>query len=681
MRKNNLLASVTLFGELYNSNTYKSIPDILAELIKGAIISENIFSFNSTELKQLMTKVYGFEIPESVLRTVLKNKFKNEVKIEHKIYHFEQDIKVGFESFDKNVDSIIQQQNDIVENLYLYIQNKKSTELDTNEKSKIFKAFSNYLLDNDYSEEYADLISGFLVTNEKDVQFKETVNSTREGLILYQGINYTENITQLGHWNTELTIYLSTEHLFSCVGFNGVLYQEIFDDFFKLIREININDKKKAKSRKLVELRFLKESKDEVDYFFTSAESIKKGYKKLDPSKLAMVNILKGCDSPREIKSKQVKFYEDLKKKGIEFKSFDFDINESEYNVVDLSLVDELKEISEKKNRSFNEYYCLDTLRIFTKINSFRRGNNGLPFEKIRHIYITENGFAKYLAHNEKVKFGNYDIPFAKDIDFITSKFWFKLKKGFSNKNDLPKSFDVITKAKIIISSHINTSLTKEYNKIHSDFKSGKLTEEEASNLNMAYKNKPDTPEKVTPENMDSSLDFLFDEDIQGNILRERTRSEKLLTDTITEKEVLAERVKEFEDKEFKKSEIDRLKKLEVSKSSFAEKEWKQHREIKFSQLRYYLFVTLITIMPILLGLIFKLITPINNYIMTLGNNHWFVWGVLLILFLIEIQGRSYLFNKDKVKDGWDWLITLLSFKYYDYKSLKIIEIKSTYKN
>jgi hypothetical protein len=680
MRKNNLLASVALFGELYNSNTYKSIPEILAELIKGAIIAENLFSFNSTELKQLMNKVYGFEIPESVLRTVLRTKFKNIVKIEHKIYHFEQEIKEGFENFDENVNSIIERQTNILENLYSYIESKKSIILDSKEKVKVFRAFSNYLLDNDYSEEYSDLISAFIVTNEKDIYFKEILNSVREGLILYQGINYTDNISQLGHWNTELTIYLSTEHLFSCIGFNGVLYQEIFEDFFKLVLEINIKDKKKSKSRNLIQLRYLKETKDEVDYFFSSAESIKKGYKKLDPSKLAMVNILKNCDTPRDIKSKQIKFYEDLKKKGIEFKSFDFDIDESEYNVVDLSLVDELREVSEKKNRKFNENYCFDTLRIFTKINSFRRGNNGMPFEKIRHIYVTENGFAKYLAHNEKVKFGNYDIPFAKDIDFIISKFWFKLKKGFSNKNDLPKSFDVITKAKIIISSHINSSLTKEYDKLHSDFKNGKLTENEASNLNVAYKEKPDTPEKVTSENIDSSLDFLFDDDIQDNILRERTRNEKLLNDTIQEKEELSIKVKEFEDKEFQKSEVIKLQNFEKTKSDYAEKEWRQHRKCKFSELRYYLFVTLITIIPILLGLIFKIVKPINDYIKTFGDNQWYIWGVLLLLFLIETQGRSYIFDKVKVKNGWRWFKTLLSSNYSEYKNQKIIEFKSDYK-
>lgn len=676
MNKTNLLASVTLFGELYNSETYKSIPDILAELIRGAIISENTFSFNSTELKKIMNKVYGFEIPESVLRTVLKSKFKDIVKVEHKIYHFEQEVKAGFESFDKNVELIIGKQNEILNQLYSYIEEKQSIKLDDSDKNKLFNNFSNYLLDNDFSEKYSDLISGFLVSKENDKEFKLSLNSIREGLILYQGINYTDNITQLGHWNTELTIYLSTEHLFSCVGFNGLLYQEIFDDFFKLVLEINQTDKKK----KLIQLKYLKETKDEVDYFFSSAESIKKGYKKLDPTKIAMVNILKDCDSPRDIKSKQVKFYEDLKRKEIVFKSFEFDIEQSEYNVVDESLVEELKEISESKNRTFNENYCFETLRIFTKINSFRRGNNGMPFEKIRHIYITENGFAKYLAHNEKVKFGNYDIPFAKEIDFITSKFWFKLKKGFSNKNELPKSFDVITKAKIIISSHINSSLTLEYDKLHNDYKSGKITESEASSLNLAFREKPSSPEKITFENIDSSLDFLFDDNIQENILRERTKNEELLNNTIEEKKELEIRLKKFEQLEFEKKEKERIEVLEKAKEDFASNEWDNHRKLKSKEIKYFLTVTFVTILPIVLGLIFKIIKPINNYIESLGEYKYFVWGVLFLIFFIETFGRSYIFNKTKVKNGWLWLKTLSSGKYREYKEQKTKEYKQNYK-
>jgi hypothetical protein len=171
-----------------------------------------------------------------------------------------------------------------------------------------------------------------------------------------------------------------------------------------------------------------------------------------------------------------------------------------------------LKKVSADKQMPFNEEYCMICLRIFTIINTFRRGQNNVPFEKIQHIYITENSFAKYLGHNNSVKFGEHDIAFAKDIDFIISKFWFKLRKGFNDKSTLPKTFDFVTKAKIIIASHINNTVSENYEKLQTKFKKGELTEEQAVELSYAYKEKPNTPDLVTIDNIDDSFQFLSNE-------------------------------------------------------------------------------------------------------------------------------------------------------------------------
>jgi hypothetical protein len=145
-------------------------------------------------------------------------------------------------------------------------------------------------MDNGYSEKYSDFISAYVLTKEQDTNFRELLNSIKEGLILYQGINYTADINHLGSWNNDLTIYLGTEHLFSALGYNGILYKEIFDDFNKLVFEINSSHKNIK--RKKIELKYLEETKIEIDNFFQTAEFIKKGNKTLDPSKLAMLTIL-----------------------------------------------------------------------------------------------------------------------------------------------------------------------------------------------------------------------------------------------------------------------------------------------------------------------------------------------------------------------------------------------------
>ena len=70
MNEINLLASVALFSELYNSKKYSGVQDIIAEFIKGAIVSESKQIANSTEIKFLLDKVYEFKIPESVIATI-----------------------------------------------------------------------------------------------------------------------------------------------------------------------------------------------------------------------------------------------------------------------------------------------------------------------------------------------------------------------------------------------------------------------------------------------------------------------------------------------------------------------------------------------------------------------------------------------------------------------------------
>lgn len=690
MKNNNLLASVALFSELYNSDKFSSIPDILGEFIKGAVVFETNLNLNSTEIRELLRRTYGFDIPESVIRTTLKNSLKDIVSKGSDNYHFEISVVEDDKNFKSNVELINGKQDNILSELYKFIEIKKNTLLTEPEKANVFKNFSHFLMDNSYSDKYSELIGAFVVSKEADLTFKEELGAIKEGLILYQGINYSADINQLGSWKDELTIYLSTEHLFNCLGYNGLLYMEIFNDFLKLVNEINRSQINKN-AKKLIELKYFQETYDEIDHFFSSAESIKKGFKRLDSSKNAMVHILKGCDDVSDIKKKQVIFFLELKRKGITMQDYSFDIEKSQYNVVDGSLIENLKKISEEKQKPFDEEYCVTCLRIFTKVNTFRRGVNNGPFEKIKHIYITENNFAKYLGHNNKVKFGERDIAFAKDIDYVISKFWFKLRKGFNDKAALPITFDFVTKAKIIIASQINNAISTKYDLLQKKFKKGELTEELANELFYAYKEKPNTPELVTPENIDDSLLFLTNENFIEDFLREKTRKETEHKKILQEKELLEKELHIYKQKEL---EIERLRKeqededdykrqqAKIDKDSldYAQSQWDITKTRNYSDCKYLLFVFLLTSLPVFIGLILKLYSPLNQWLKTIGNYQLLIWLVLSAIFIFELIGRSYIFDEDKVKNGWNFLKIVMSLKYGVYKSNKIKELTSEYK-
>lgn len=689
MKKNNLLASVALFSDLYNSDTFQSIPDILAEFIKGAVVFEKRFSLNSTELKELLHKTYGFTIPESVLRTTLKNRLKDIVTKEFDNFHFDSLLLSDYQGFKSNVESIDDKQNNILTELYGYTEAKKGIELSQIEKNKVFENFSHFLMDNGYSDKYSDIISSFVISKETDIAFKEELRAIKEGLILYQGINYSADINQLGSWNDKLTIYLSTEHLFNCLGYNGLLFREIFDDFLNLVNEINRSHSKQV-GNKLIELKFLDETNAEIDHFFKSAESIKKGYKRLDPSKPAMSNILKGCEELSDIKEKQVKFFVELKRKGISYQEYSFDIEKSEFSVVDETVIENLKKASEEKRMRFNEEYCTICLRLFTKINTFRRGKNNVPFEKIGHIYITENSFAKYLGHNNTVKFQDTDIAFAKDIDYVISKFWFKLKKGFNDKASLPKTFDLVTKAKIIMSSHIGNSLSNNYDKLQFKYKRGEITEEEAVELSYAYKEKPNSPELITAANIDDSLLFLDDTNFIEDFLREKTRKEAKFSEMLDEKEMVEKELEMYKQKELeaerKKSEDEliasqkrELEEKEKQSLVYAQDEWLKVCKANNSDLRYMFLKLFITAIPVGVGLLLKLYSPIDSWLSSIGNYQILVWSILFILFILEVFGRTYIFNKERVKGGWNYLLIIVGLNYKRYKFNKLNELKEKF--
>jgi hypothetical protein len=656
MKENNLLASVALFSALYNQENYTNISDILAEFIKGAVVTENKWTINSTELTNLLEKVYAFKIPESVVRTTVNTRLKNVSKNPQGYYVFDSSISNDFKVISENYDTILIAQKQITDALIGFIESKINQPLSETEIETILQNFKNYILDSGNSDKYSKLISAFLIKNKGDLSFTKNFNLIREGVILYQGIKYTANLNELGKWNTELSIFLSTEHLFNALGYNGSLFQQIFDDFYGLVLEINATGKNKH-GEKLIELKYFQETKEQVDAFFQTAEYIFKGTATLDPSKTAMKSILDGCKSLSDIKSKRVKFDLELKQKGILYKDFGQSVYSfPDYVVEDEKIIEELKKEAHKNHRLFDENFCRQFMQIFTKINYYRGGESKTKFENIGSILITGNRFALYLAHQTKVKFKDEDIPFAKDIDFITNKFWFKLKKGFGNTQFIPKSFDVITKAQVVLSAQLNQTVSKEFDKLQLQFKDGTLTKEEALERSYVLREKTATPEQMTPESLDHSLAFLNNDEFFEDYYREKEKKHMDLIEVSEERDKLKAEIGRLNEIERTRIENAQILVHESEKRKYTEQKWKEYRLIRWKDFRYFLFVYFITFLPIFITLFLKGNKNTNDQIETLGANQNWIWGGLAIIFVIELLGRSYLFNKEKVKRGWQWI-------------------------
>lgn len=301
---NKLIASLAVFRELYNAekDVYSIISVFLADIIK----SNNLYSFSLSEITELFNKSYEFEIPPAVINTSLgRLEFLEKAFGSYRV----TDISKIIETEIDNKQAEISINNDyIIQNLLNYIEKEKKIELNQREKENISHSFCSFLLDENNGIEYIEFITAYILENSNDINFKNQLNLIREGVILYSGIKFNNNLNDLGTWNKELTIYIETEILFHLAGYNGELYKDFVLDFLSYVNEINI----KAKKR-IICLKYFYDVKIEIEGFFTKAKHLVEGLERPNPKITAMVSIVNGCSKVSDVLGKKSDFYTLLK--------------------------------------------------------------------------------------------------------------------------------------------------------------------------------------------------------------------------------------------------------------------------------------------------------------------------------------------------------------------------------
>ncbi|TDX99661.1 hypothetical protein [Thiohalophilus thiocyanatoxydans] len=521
MSDNKLLASVALFSELYDNN--KDIYDVIAELLKAVFVLEKKWEFNASEATQYLEDVFGFHIPEAVVKTTLRNRLKRDYKVldekDGGYYVIDEDLKKS-NPLSGQLSSAKGVQKKIVEGLVDFIEKRLHQSLADVEKQDIENEFCDYLLDNSSRQRYSDLISSYIIANKDQSDFTKNLNAIREGLVIYDGIRYSPNLADIGTWKKDITIYLDTEHLFNVAGYNGELYKNLFGEFYGLVKEVN--QKKNGK----ISLEYFDECESEVHNIFHVCELIVDGKVRPDPSKTAIQNILNGSGTKSDIATKKAKLFSLLEKKRIFKVNRDDFYDEYQYVVEGGELIQSLKKEAEENNRQFDEEKCKNALKLFTKINALRKGENKRSFEDIGHILMTGNSVTQYLAFHPKIRENDGSIPYATDIDFITNRLWFKLNKGLSNDSKIPLSFDVVIKAQVVLASHINSSVSEKFDQLKEQYDQRKLSAEEAEYLHKELRSKSATPEEITATDIDDALSFLGNKEIESHI-REKSLLEK----------------------------------------------------------------------------------------------------------------------------------------------------------
>lgn len=498
IQDNTLLASLVVFRELYNidNDVYRTISLFLNEIIK----SKSLYNFTLEEITNELNKTYEFDL----ISTVVKSSLNKLDFIERKNgqYTVVDTAKIKENLVNEKQQEISSINQNIIEELFTFIEENKKQKLSDLDKVKISQSFCCFLLDKSTCEDYLEYITAFIVERKEDITFKEQINLIKEGVIIYTGIKFNNNLNEVGTWKTELTIFMDTEILFHLAGYNGELFQNYVTDFINLVKEIN----EKARQR-LIQLRYFKEVKDEIEGFFTKAKFISDGKDNANPNKTAMLSILKGCQDPSDVIEKKADFYTLLKSYNIEEDNYEkyFDETNKRYNVIDDSIS---KKVSEEIDADSYPY-----LNFLNYIAIRRKESNINNFENIRYILLTGNNTTLKVAGHTLIK-ENGNVPLATNLFFLTNKFWFKLHKGFG-KSVLPKSFDTINKAQMVLSGVLNKKIGENYEKLTEEFKKGSISKEQVRSRLVTLRIENKKPEEIDENAVKNILNFITEDGIE----------------------------------------------------------------------------------------------------------------------------------------------------------------------
>lgn len=598
------LASVTVVRELYDAG--RDIYDVLANYLKLLIASEHMNDFSCAEITEKLNKKNSFKLNESVVKTALK---RLNVIRKHGIY------TVDASYFDNSeigiLDNQIKQNEILLENLYSFIQKESSEALTEEKKEMIQSQFYGYLLNEDISDEFSLLISRYIMSISVDENYMSIINRIREGALIYEGICYSSDLSEVGKWKANLNIYLEQEILFYIAGYNGEIHKSLYHQLLEYIDEINADIKTKEK---YINLYYTQYVKDEIEGYFKAAEKAFEKGEIIDPARKPMLYILKDVKSKSDIQTKKIQFYNMLSGRGILPIEIGFYSSENQqYSKVDEAVYQFNTENIETDRGSDYVRKCTD------KVNQIEilRKNNNIGLKDVKHILLTANGTILKCAYSATAyKAG--EVPKATVLDFLVNRLWFELNKGFG-KGAFPKTIDMVSRARMVLSLLTINKISKVYDEIKEKFEKGEMTQKEVAAIISELRIHSVTPDEINTDNLDKEVSFLKDFDIsrqveeikreelariadQEKIVSLETKIEKMQE----EKELEAERKKRLEEEHRKEVRELKVQFNESQKETAALNrkiqeivEQKEQRKLKAKRAGRIIFFTLILIVAV----------------------------------------------------------------------------------
>lgn len=540
-----ILASFVTLKSLTETKTYQSSYQLLSEFIEYIIIEDSVYNFSAIEMKNKLKEFFGFDIPEAVIKTATKSlSYVTKVKTAFQVNHSHIDeMRNKIKILNEAKLSAERNSSNILSMLQRYIEEQSPGEII--DQNALEHDFISFLVadQQSYNGKYTRLIGAFIISHENDIKLQECLNDIREGSILYIGINY--NINETGSIIKPLTLFLDTEVLFSLMGYNGTIYEQLAKDFYEQVKNANSKERK-------IHLRYFSDVKKEIDDFFSAATMIVEG-KKMPSEKAAMKFITNGCKTAADVKIKQADFYHKL---------------QLAYNIIEDQKTDYYAEANNLNNLESleNNEQELDAWKFISHINKLRKGkvfNTNLDSE---YLFVTNTNDVLRVSREQveclkRTEARSSVNDYAVSVDWATNILWFKLGNGFGRK-EYPANINTVLKAKVVLASNIAHDISKVYNETKKQYEQGKITVEQVAARITALRKQTVLPEELSNENIDEKMevssDYVarFEEEVRLNRVKLEQKDEELLQkDRIIEEQSvqnreMKEKISFFETKE-----------------------------------------------------------------------------------------------------------------------------------
>ncbi len=163
----------------------------------------------------------------------------------------------------------------------------------------------------------------------------------------------------------------------------------------------------------------------------------------------------------------------------------------------------------------------------------------------------------------------------------------------------------------------------------------------------MSYelREKPNKPEEISIDNLDNSLEFVNNDTYFEDLFREKEKKEQVFQETLRKNEELQKELekRDAEKKRLEKSERENQRNIE--KEKFTQLRWKKYKKNQNQNLLYFVFVFIVTILPIVIGFFLKANETLKKWMDSLGNNQLYIWLFLTnkvaYLFILDQSIRS----------------------------------------